>query len=83
MRVSVHLHGILRDVLPPPAKGRGVVELPDEATVADLLAALGIERRVIVAVNGQAHVDGSCALHDGDQAVIYTPVGGGSTGSDK
>jgi len=83
MRVSVHLHGILRDVLPPTAKGHGVVELPEEATVADLLAALGIERRVIVAVNGRARVDDAHTLHDGDQAVIYTPVGGGSTGSDR
>ena len=82
MRVSVHLHGILRDVLPPTAKGRGVVELPDQATVADLLAALGIERRVIVALNGQARVDTSWALRDGDQAVIYTPVSGGNPGID-
>lgn len=77
MRVSVHLHGILRDLLPPGSKGRGVVELPAAATVADLLAALGIERRVIVAVNGRARVDGTHALEDGDQVVIYTPVGGG------
>ena len=83
MRVSVHLHGILRDLLPPAAKGRGVVDLPEEAAVADLLAALGIERRVIVAVNGQARVDVSCTLRDGDQVVIYTPVGGGRTGGDR
>jgi sulfur carrier protein ThiS len=77
MRVSVHLHGILRDVLPPSAKGRGAVDLPANAAVVDLLAALSIERRVIVTVNGQAHADGTHPLQDGDQVVMYTPVGGG------
>jgi thiamine biosynthesis protein ThiS len=78
MRISVHLHGILRDVLPPASKGRGSVDLPENATVADLLTSLGIERRVIVAVNGQARADATHPLQDGDQVVIYTPVGGGT-----
>lgn len=78
MRVSVHLHGILRDLLPASAKGRGTVDLPEDATVADLLTVLGIERRVIVAVNGRARVEAGQRLHDDDQVVVYTPVGGGT-----
>jgi sulfur carrier protein ThiS len=77
MRVSVHLHGILRDLLPPTAKGRSTVDLPEDSTVADLLTVLGIERRVIVAVNGQGRVEAGQGLRDGDQVVIYTPAGGG------
>jgi sulfur carrier protein ThiS len=51
LQVNVHLHGILRDKLPPEAKGRATITLDDGATVGDLLAQLGIKRRVIVALN--------------------------------
>lgn len=77
MHVSVHLHGILRDRLPPAAKGRTTLELPDAATVGDLLATLGIEQRVIVSINGRARVSTEHMLQEGDQVTIYTPVGGG------
>ncbi|PWH18563.1 MAG: molybdopterin synthase sulfur carrier subunit [Ardenticatenia bacterium] len=77
MHVSVHLHGILRDRLPPAARGRTTLELPDAATVGDLLATLGIERRVIVSINGRTHVSTGHVLREGDQVMIYTPVGGG------
>ncbi|MGC8878042.1 MAG: MoaD/ThiS family protein [Anaerolineae bacterium] len=77
MRVSVHLHGILRDRLAPAARGRTTLELPEAATVGDLLAILGIERRVIVSINGRAHIPEDQALQDGDHVMIYTPVGGG------
>jgi len=45
--------------------------------VGDLLATLGIERRVIVAVNGRTHIPASHTLQEDDQVVIYMPVGGG------
>jgi sulfur carrier protein ThiS len=77
MRISVHLYGVLRDRLPPAAKGRTTLELPDVATVGDLLATLGIERRVIVSINGRAHIPTKHILQDGDQVMIYTPAGGG------
>lgn len=54
------------------------MDLPEDATVADLLTVLGIERRVIVAVNGRARVEAGQRLHDDDQVVVYTPVGGGT-----
>lgn len=77
MRVSVQLHGILRDRLPPARRGRMTLELPETATVSDLLATLGIERRVIVSINGRARVSTEYILQEGDQVTIYTPVGGG------
>jgi len=81
MQVDVHLYGILRDLLPSPAKGRATVELEDGASVADLLAQLGITRRVVVAVNDQPKVEPARVLQDGDRVVVYTMVGGGSASS--
>lgn len=77
MRVSVHLHGILRDRLPSEARGRTTLELLDGATVGDVLGTLGIERPVVVCVNGRTHVPKDHVLREGDQVMIYTPVGGG------
>ncbi len=77
MHVSIHLHGILRDLLPAEAKGRGTLALDDGSSVAELLAALDIQRRVVVSVNGHSNIEATHVLHDGDQVVVYTPVGGG------
>jgi len=77
MQVHVHLHGILRDHLPPQAKGRATVSLDDGATVGDLLAQLGIQRRVIVSLNGDHEPEETYVLQDGDEVAIYTVIGGG------
>ncbi len=77
MRISVHLHGILRDQLPSTARGRTTLELPDAAIVGDVLRMLGITRPVVVCVNGRTHVPTDHVLQEGDQVMIYTPVGGG------
>jgi sulfur carrier protein ThiS len=45
--------------------------------VADILAQLGIQRRVVVSVNGRSNAEVVHLLQDGDQVVVYTPVGGG------
>lgn len=77
MLVQVHLYGILRDLLPPEAKGRATITLEDGAKVRDLLAHLGVQRRVLVAVNDLAKVDRDFLLHEGDRVIIYTMIGGG------
>jgi sulfur carrier protein ThiS len=77
LEVNVHLHGILRDHLPPEAKGRAAIRLANGATVADLLTHLGIERRVIIALNGGQKPDKTHILQDGDQVSIYGIIGGG------
>ncbi|MGQ9501676.1 MAG: MoaD/ThiS family protein [Anaerolineae bacterium] len=77
MRVSVHLHGILRDRLPAAARGHTTLELLDAATVGDVLRTLGIERPVVICVNGRTYVPRDHVLQEGDQVIIYTPVGGG------
>jgi thiamine biosynthesis protein ThiS len=77
LKVDVHLHGILRDHLPREAKGRATIDLEDGASVGDLISHLGIKRRVIVALNGGQKSDETHILSDGDQASIFTVIGGG------
>jgi molybdopterin converting factor small subunit len=54
------------------------VEVPDDATIADLFEALGIRaNEVKVAfVNGRARAD-VYRLNPGDEVGIFPPVGGG------
>ena len=77
MQVRIHLHGILRDQLPPEAKGRAIISLDDGASVGDLLEKLEIKRRVIIALNDHQEPDRSHILQDGDRLSIYTIIGGG------
>lgn len=77
MQVRVYLHGILRDQLPPKAKGRATINLEDGATVGELLKQLDIKRRVVIALNDHQEPDESYVLQDGDQLSIYTIIGGG------
>ena len=77
MQVNVHLHGILRDHLPPEAKGRATIDLEDGTTVGDLITQLGIKRRVIIALNGNQKPENTHILDDGDQVSIFTVIGGG------
>lgn len=77
MQVDVHLHGILRDYLPTQAKGRATIDLNEGATVGDLLARLGINRRVVIGLNDEQEPDETHVLQDGDHLSIYTVIGGG------
>ena len=76
MEVKVTLHGILRDHLPRPARGRTILSLPEAATIADVLQQLEIKRRVNAAVDG-AQVEVSRVLQDGDDLHLFRPLGGG------
>jgi molybdopterin converting factor small subunit len=91
MRIDVQLFSILRDCLPPGAEqGNATVSLPDGAKLADLVAHLGIDRRLgydatdVVAragwqvmVSGEYEPDMERLLQDGDQVRIFPPVAGG------
>ena len=77
MHVDVRLHGILRDQLPPEAKGRARIELESGTTIGDLLEKLSIERRVVIAVNDEEQKDKTHVLRDGDQVAVFTVIGGG------
>jgi len=77
LEVHLQLFSILREALPPEARGQAVLQLEEGATLADLLAGLGIERRVVISVNEEHEMDHSRQLHDGDKVKVFSSVSGG------
>jgi molybdopterin converting factor subunit 1 len=83
MVVSVRLFAMLRE-----AAGRDAleVELPDDATVAELLTAVGrrdglaavSSRMTVVAAVNREYVAPEHRLHPGDQVALIPPVSGGA-----
>lgn len=53
------------------------VELPADATVADLLARLDLTQNLAVAINGRAVSDRSTRLASGDEVLLLVPISGG------
>ncbi|MBI4492915.1 MAG: pseudouridine-5'-phosphate glycosidase [Chloroflexi bacterium] len=81
MVVVVKLHAGLRRLAPQPLeRGEVQLDLPDSATLQQLLQALGLpEEQVLVAlVNGRAERDLAMPLHPGDRVALIPPVAGGS-----
>jgi sulfur carrier protein ThiS len=77
MQVKVVLFGMLRERRAKESRGRLVVDLPETATIADLVVALGIQVPVACSLNGVIERDFSHILSDGDEAQIFQPAGGG------
>jgi molybdopterin converting factor small subunit len=93
MRIRLQLFSFLRECAPPDAKhGEAVVSFPDfpQATLADLIARLGLDRRLNVSagdfvketscqvmLNGCAQRDMQKELSDDDRVEIFPPVAGG------
>ena len=81
MRVRVLYFGVLKDLF---GAERDAVELPDQSSVADLLALIGsrkltlpgLWKTIAVAVN-QEYVLGAAVLHDDDEVALLPPVSGG------
>ena len=83
MRVDVKLFASLRKKLPSDSgrpAGKGTVELPDAATLADLIHHLDIppDLAQMVLVNGEQTHEFGHALTAGDQVSIFPPVAGGT-----
>jgi len=82
MRVRVLFFGMLRDITGGSAE---MIELPDESSVADLLARCGSKNArlkeclgsLAVAVN-QRYADPSTKLQSGDEVALLPPVSGGA-----
>ena len=77
MQIQLKLYSILREKLPPDAKGRAVLELDEGATLEDLLDKLDIHNRVVISVNDQHETDSSRRLINGDQVKIFSSISGG------
>ena len=77
MEVHLQLYSILREKLPPETQGLTVLQLEVGATLADILKELGIERKVVISVNGVHETDKSRQLQDGDEVKLFSSVSGG------
>jgi molybdopterin converting factor small subunit len=78
MQVQVKLFSLLREHLPEEAKGEGTIDLPEGATVEDLVEHLGIVRRIrILSINGERETDRARPLQEGDNVRIFPFVVGG------
>ena len=75
--IHLQLYSILREKLPSDAKGRTVMQLDEDATLADLLNELGINLKVVISVNGDHEPDKSRQLRDGDHVRIFSAISGG------
>ena len=77
MKVSVILHSYLREKLPPEARGRATLELPEGARVKDVMAQLELPDGLIFALNEQLERDKEAALKDGDSLRFLRAGAGG------
>jgi thiamine biosynthesis protein ThiS len=77
VKVQLQLYSILREKLPPEAKGRITLSLEEGTTVGAVLEDLDIRRRVVISVNDIHEPDHSRELQDGDRVRIFSSVSGG------
>ncbi len=77
MKVNVVLYSSLRLLLPPEKKGKDAVEVPDQATLQDLLDQLGIQGEVAVSINDEIVTGRQMTLQHNDTVQVFRPVGGG------
>lgn len=79
MKVRVKLHGILRRHLPAGAEDNtAVLDLASGATVADVLAHLGIpEKHTAMFVSADQHLEPTTPLVEGRVLEVFPPLAGG------
>lgn len=77
MKIDVEIQGILRR---PHGSQREQLEVAAATSASQLIALLGYserEQRSLRLVRGGKILDPGAALADGDQVVVFAPVGGG------
>ena len=78
MRIRVKLFSWFREYLPAKVVGEATVELPEGATVTDLLVHLGIAAHIeSIIVNDQPEPNRERILLDDDRVSIFPLVFGG------
>jgi sulfur carrier protein ThiS len=77
LEIQVQLYSILREKLPPEAKGQVLLQMNKDTILSDLLDELDITGKVVISVNGTHAPDTSCSLQDGDQVKIFSSISGG------
>jgi sulfur carrier protein ThiS len=77
MKIYLKLYSILREKLPPEAKGVAVLEVDDSLSIANLLKQLEIRPTVVVSVNGKHEPNKKKILEDDDKVILFSSVSGG------
>ena len=80
MRVTVKLHATLRKYLPPQCSDNAVrLEMPEQATVADVLRRVGIplDHAKMIVSNGE-RLEPTSVLGDGQEVNLFPPLAGGA-----
>ena len=84
MKITFKLYATLTDYLPAAARSsnRVEIELPAEASIADVIAPYGLPMKLVhlVLVNGvyvQPEERATRVLEDGDVLAIWPPIAGG------
>jgi sulfur carrier protein ThiS len=78
MIVKVVLFGVYREKLPPQARGRTTLELPEGSPLRAVLEHFNLPLHAACAVNGQLEADRERILQEGDEVQVFRPAGGGS-----
>jgi molybdopterin synthase sulfur carrier subunit len=79
MRITVSLHASLMRFLPAGSSGRAaVLEMPNGATVADVMSRLGIPAgHTKMMVSGTEQLELTTTLRDGQEVSLFPPLAGG------
>ena len=77
MQIKVVLFGMLRERLAKESRGRLTIELPEGATIYDLLEKLDAHMNLTCFLNGENERNFDRPLKDGDEIQLIQPIGGG------
>lgn len=77
MKIHVHLHGALRDKLPPDSKGRAILHFEEGEMASAVVSKLSLRGHIQIALNQELIENDDIILHDGDALEIFRPAAGG------
>ena len=77
MEIYIHLHGALRDKLPPDVKGKTTLQLEEGMTADTVISQFSLRGHIQIALNQELIENVDTILHDGDTLEIFRPAAGG------
>jgi len=78
VRITVKVQGTLCKFLPAGAGTEAVLDFPDGARVADVIAGLGIPPEYAkLIISGDDQLEPAAVLHDGQEVNLFPPLAGG------
>lgn len=77
MKVTVILHSVLREKLPPNFRGKTTLELTDGATIMDVVEQLDLPKGISFSLNDEILQELDHPLANGDLLRFFRLAGGG------